>query len=105
MDLNDKISEQVSVGVFSQIYPTNVIDTLVEQSPDVQKKKRRVRHFVAESVRWFVMVIGLCTRWSRGTGCDNRNRDLSELECYKATAIDECISSQYRRYRLGRIVT
>ncbi len=38
IDLNDKISEQVSIGVFSQIYPKNVIDMLVEQSPDVQKK-------------------------------------------------------------------
>ena len=38
IDLTDKISEQVNIGFFSQIYPTKVIDTLVEQSRDVQQK-------------------------------------------------------------------
>src|SRR5437660_3376214 len=79
IDLNDKISEQVSIGVCSQIYPTNVIDTLVEQSADVQKKKRRVRHFVPESVIWFVVMMALWTRLSQARVWDKLTHKLVEM--------------------------
>jgi Insertion element 4 transposase N-terminal len=79
IDLNDKISEQVSIGVFAQIYPTNVMHPLVEQSPDVQKKERRVRHFVPESVIWFVLMMALWTRLSQARVWDKLTHKLVEL--------------------------
>jgi len=101
MDLNDKISEQVSVGVFSQIYPTNVIDTLVEQSPDVQKKKRRVRHFVPESVIWFVLVMALWTRLSQGRVWDKLTHKLVELHPNEDIVIAKASALSYQRDLIG----
>ena len=60
--LTDKISQHVSIEVFTQIYPPEVIDSLIEHDPHVQQKQRRVRHFVPVSVVWFLLLMALWTR-------------------------------------------
>jgi hypothetical protein len=101
IDLHDKISEQVSIGVFSQIYPTNVIHTLVEQSPDVQKKQRRVRHFVPESVIWFVLMMALWTRLSQARVWDKLTHKLVELHPNEDIVRAKASALSYQRELIG----
>jgi hypothetical protein len=101
IDLNDKISEQVSIGIFSQIYPRNVIDTLVEQSPDVQKKQRRVRHFVPESVIWFLLVMALWTRLSQARVWEKLTHKLVELHPNEDIVVATASALSYQREIIG----
>ena len=101
IDLNDKISEQVSIGVFSKIYPTKVIQMVVEQSPDVQKKQRRVRHFVPESVIWFLLVMALWTRLSQARVWEKLTHKLVELHPNEDIVVAKASALSYQRELIG----
>ena len=75
----DKISQLVSVEVFTQIYPPEVIQTLLEHDPQVQQKKRRVRHFVPVSVVWFLLMMALWTRLAQARVWDKLTHKLAVL--------------------------
>lgn len=77
--MDDKISEQISMEVLTQIYPTETLRTLVEQSPEVQQKQRRVRHFVPISVIWFLLMMALWTRLSQARVWDKLTHKLQLL--------------------------
>ncbi|TME59545.1 MAG: IS4 family transposase [Chloroflexi bacterium] len=79
MALDDKISRQVSVEVFTQIYPPQTIETLVEQDAHIQKKERRVRHFVRVSVVWFVLMMAIWTRLAQARVWDKLTHKLLVL--------------------------
>src|SRR3989442_13598412 len=74
--LDDKISQQVSIEVFTQIYPTEMIQTLVEQDLQVQKKQRRVRHSVPVSVVWFLLMMALWARLAQARVWDKLTHKL-----------------------------
>src|SRR5437763_8976006 len=62
MDVNDKVCEQVSMTMLSQVYPTEVIERCVQQSEPWSSKARRVRASTALALVLFVMGMAL---WSR----------------------------------------
>src|SRR5437763_15532423 len=66
MDVNDKVCEQVSMTMLSQVYPTEVIERCVQQSEPWSSKARRVRASTALSLVLFVMGMAL---WSRLNQC------------------------------------
>jgi len=62
LDQNDKMSQQVRLKMFEQVYPAELLHHCVQHSPMRQQKRRRLRHFTALSVLWFLLAMVL---WSR----------------------------------------
>ena len=99
--LDDKISEQISIGVLTQIYPTETLHTLLEQSPEVQQKPRRVRHFVPISVIWFLLMMALWTRLSQARVWDKLTHKLQVLHPDEHLRIAGAGALSYQRAVLG----
>src|SRR5437763_1372735 len=66
MDVEDKVCEQVSMTMLSEVYPTEVIKRCVQQSEPWSNKARRVRASTALALVLFVMAMAL---WSRLNQC------------------------------------
>jgi Transposase DDE domain/Insertion element 4 transposase N-terminal len=66
MDVDDKVCEQVSMTMLSEVYPTEVMERCVQQSEPWSTKARRVRLSTALSLVLFVIAMGL---WSRRNQC------------------------------------
>ncbi len=66
MDVNDKVCEQVSMTMLSQVYPKDVIERCVHQSEPWSTKARRVRLSTALTLVLFVIGMAL---WSRLNQC------------------------------------
>src|SRR6266436_4809323 len=62
LDQNDKMSQQVRLKMFEQVYPAELLHHCVQHSPMRQQKRRRLRHFTARSRLWFLLAMVL---WSR----------------------------------------
>ena len=99
--LDDKISEQISPGVLSQIYPPETLRTLVEQSPEVQRKQRRVRHFVPISVIWFLLLMALWTRLSQARVWDKLTHKLQMLHPDEHLRMAGAGALSYQRHVIG----
>jgi len=66
MDIDDKVCEQVSLTMLSEIYPREVIERCVRESEPWSTKERRVRLSTALTLVLFVIGMGL---WSRRNQC------------------------------------
>src|SRR6266581_4641499 len=62
MDMDDKVCEQVSMTMLSEVYPKDVIERCVRQSEPWSTKARRVRASTALALVMFVIAMAL---WSR----------------------------------------
>src|SRR6266487_4613356 len=66
MEVDDKVCEQVSMTMLSQVYPTEVIERCLQQSEPWSSKVRRVRLSTALTLVAFVIAMVL---WSRRNQC------------------------------------
>ncbi len=66
MAIDDKVCEQVSMTMLSEVYPTDVIEQCVQQSEPWSSKVRRVRLSTALTLVAFVISMAL---WSRRNQC------------------------------------
>jgi Insertion element 4 transposase N-terminal/Transposase DDE domain len=66
MDVDDKVCEQVSMTMLSEVYPKAVIERCVQQSEPWSTKARRTRASTALALVLFVIGMGL---WSRLNQC------------------------------------
>lgn len=66
MEIDDKVCEQVSLTMLSEVYPQEVIERCVQQSQPWSTKARRVRASTALALVLFVLGMGL---WSRLNQC------------------------------------
>ena len=66
MDIDDKVCEQVSLTMLSEVYPKEVIERCVQQSEPWSTKARRVRLSTALTLVFFVIAMAL---WSRRNQC------------------------------------
>ena len=66
MDVDDKVCEQVSMTMLSEVYPKEVIERCVQQSEPWSSKARRVR--LSTALTLVVFVIGMAL-WSRRNQC------------------------------------
>src|SRR6266568_5457732 len=66
MDVDDKVCEQVSLTMLSEVYPKDVIERCVQQSEPWSTKVRRVRLSTALTLVAFVISMAL---WSRRNQC------------------------------------
>src|SRR5713226_5157202 len=101
MDVDDKVCEQVSMTMLSEVYPTEVIERCVQQSEPWSTKARRVRASTALTLVLFVIGMAL---WSRRNQCQvwqslvGKLSDLHPAEP-KSTLSDSGLSG--RRQELG----
>src|SRR6266704_1963324 len=66
MEIDDKVCEQVSMTMLSEVYPKEVIERCVRESHPWSSKARRVRASTALALVVFVMAMAL---WSRLNPC------------------------------------
>jgi hypothetical protein len=99
--LTDKISQHVSIEVFTQIYPPEVIHSLIEHDPHVQQKQRRVRHFVPVSVVWFLLLMALWTRLAQARVWEKLTHKLAVLHPDETLQVAGASALSYQRTLLG----
>jgi Transposase DDE domain/Insertion element 4 transposase N-terminal len=76
MDLDDKVCEQVSMTVLSEVYPQEVIERCLEQSQPWSSKQRRVRGSTGLALVLFVIGLAL---WSRLNQCQVWHKLVGKL--------------------------
>jgi hypothetical protein len=101
MDVDDKVCEQVSMTMLSEVYPKEVIERCVQQSEPWSSKARRVRLSTALALVLFVIGMAL---WSRLNQCQVWHKLVGKLSDLhprepKSTMSDSGISG--RRQALG----
>src|SRR2546422_11378383 len=102
MEVDDKVCEQVSMTMLSEVSPKEVIERCVQQSEPWSTKVRRVRLSTALTLVLFVIAMAL---WSRRNQCQvwqslvGKLSDLHPAEP-KSTISDAGLSG--RRQALGR---
>lgn len=79
MELDDKVCEQVSMTMLSQIYPPEVVSRCVEQRQPWASKKRRVRLSTALSLVLFVIAMALWSRRNQRQVWQSLVGELSDL--------------------------
>ena len=78
LEQTDKMSEQVCLWMLEEVYASEVLLACVQQSAKRQQKARRVRHFTALSVLWFVLAMVLWSRLSQGRVWDKLTHWLQD---------------------------
>jgi Transposase DDE domain/Insertion element 4 transposase N-terminal len=76
MNVDDKVCEQVSMTMLTEVYPKEVIERCVQQSLPWSTKKRRVRASTVVSLVLFVMGMAL---WSRLNQCQVWHKLVGKL--------------------------
>src|SRR2546421_3053646 len=76
MDVDDKVCEQISMTMLSEVYPEEVIERCVHQSQPWSTKARRVRASTALALVLFVIGMAL---WSRLNQCQVWQRLVGKL--------------------------
>src|SRR2546425_4351878 len=79
MDVDDKVCEQVSMTMLSQVYPKEVIERCVQQSEPWSTKARRVRLSTALALGVFLISMALWGRRNPCQGWQNLGGKLSGL--------------------------
>ena len=101
MTVNDKVCEQVSMTMLSQVYPREVIERWVQQSEPWCSKVRRVRLSTALTLVLFVITMAL---WSRRNQCQVWRSLVDKLSDLHPAQPDSSISDaglSGRRKALG----
>src|SRR5216683_2633739 len=78
LEQTDKMSEQVCLRMVEEVYTRDLLLACVQQSPKRQQKARRLRHFTALSVLWFVLAMVLWSRLSQGRVWDKLTHWLQD---------------------------
>ncbi len=102
IDVDDKVCEQMEMTLLEQVYPQALIKRCVQESQMWSRKKRRVRQSTGETLVWFVIGMGL---WSRFNQCQvwqklvGKLSDIHPAEPDEAALSDSALSG--RRKELG----
>ena len=62
LEQTDKMSQQVHLRMLEEVYSRELLLACLQHSPKREQKKRRLQHFTALSVLWFLLAMVL---WSR----------------------------------------
>ncbi len=103
MDVDDKVCEQVSMTMLSQVYPKEVIEHCVQQSEPWSSKVRRVRASTALALVLFVMGMAL---WSRLNQCQVWHKLVGKLSDLHPAEPESAMSDaglSGRRQALGSV--
>src|SRR5947209_18302683 len=80
LEQNDKMSQQVRLSMFEQVYPRELLQSCAQQSVMASAKARRVRHFTALSVLGFVLAMVLWSRLAQGRVWDKLTHWLQDRD-------------------------
>ena len=101
MEIDDKVCEQVSMTMLSEVYPAEVIERCVRESEPWSTKVRRVRQSTALTLVLFVIGMAL---WSRRNQCQvwqSLVGKLSDLHPAEPTSTISDAGLSGRRKELG----
>ena len=101
MDVDDKVCEQVSMTMLSEVYPKEVIERCVQQSEPWSTRVRRVR--LSTALTLVLLVIGMAL-WSRRNQCQGWQSlvgKLSDLHPAEPTSTISDAGLSGRRKALG----
>lgn len=65
MDVDDKVSQHVTMDIFAHIYAPETIEKLLQKQRAQEPKERRLRDVVPRSIVFFVLAMALWTRLSQ----------------------------------------
>jgi Insertion element 4 transposase N-terminal/Transposase DDE domain len=74
----DKMSERVRLRMLEEVYSRKLLLACVQHSPKRQQKRRRLQHFTALSVVWFLLAMVLWSRVSQGRVWDKLTHWLQD---------------------------
>lgn len=80
LEQNDKMSEQVQLGMLETVYPAELLRECAQSSPTWQQKPRRLRHFTVVSVLRFVLAMCLWSRLAQGRVWDKLTHSLQDRD-------------------------
>ena len=78
LEQTDKMSERVRLRMLEEVYSRELLLACVQQSPKRQQKQRRLQHFTALSVLWFLLAMVLWSRLSQGRVWDKLTHWLQD---------------------------
>ena len=78
LEQTDKMSEQVRLRMVEEVYSRQLLLACLQHSPTRQQKQRRVQHFTALSVLWFLLAMVLWSRLSQGRVWDKLTHWLQD---------------------------
>jgi len=78
LEQTDKMSEWVRLRMIEEVYSRTLLLACVQQSPKRQQKQRRLQHFTALSVVWFLLAMVLWSRLSQGRVWDKLTHWLQD---------------------------
>src|SRR5258708_33948938 len=84
LEQNDKMSGQVRLSMFEQVYERALLKQCAQQSVSSAQKARRGRHFTALSVLWVVVAMVLWGRRAQGRGWDKLTHWLPDCDPARA---------------------
>ena len=101
LEQNDKMSQQVRLGMLEGVYGRELIERCAQQSPRRQEKARRLRHFTALSVLWFVLAMALWSRLAQGRVWDKLTHWLQDRDPQAPQEPAGASALSYQRALLG----
>ena len=78
LEQTDKMSERVRLRMIEEVYSRELLLACVQHSPKRQQKPRRLQHFTALSVVWFLLAMVLWSRLSQGRVWDKLTHWLQD---------------------------
>ena len=78
LEQTDKMSEQVRLRMLEEVYSRELLLACLQHSPKRQQKPRRLQHFTALSVLWFLLAMVLWSRLSQGRVWDKLTHWLQD---------------------------
>jgi hypothetical protein len=78
LEQTDKMSERVRLRMLEEVYTRELLLACVQHSPKRQQKQRRLQHFTALSVLWFLLAMVLWSRLSQGRVWDKLTHWLQD---------------------------
>jgi hypothetical protein len=101
LEQNDKMSQQVRLGMLEGVYGPELLRHCAQQSPIRQQKARRLRHFTALSVLWFVLAMALWSRLAQGRVWDKLTHWLQDRDPAAPQEPAGASALSYQRALLG----
>ena len=95
------MSEQVRLRMLETVYAPELLRDCAQQSPKRQQKRRRVRHFTALSVLWFVLAMVLWSRTAQGRVWDKLTHWLQDRDPARPQEPAGASALSYQRELLG----
>jgi hypothetical protein len=95
------MSEQVRLRMLEELYPLDLLEACLQQSPKRQQKRRRLRHFTGLSVVWFLLAMVLWSRLAQARVWDKLTHWLQDRLPHAPQEPAGASALSYQRATLG----